>query len=159
MRALLPLVVLTGTAFADAKRECHFHNPKTKVTNLGCFDDFQATGDHTYGTRTCLVRAGTKCSGVMWIWEGDQEGTPVLLEEVTCRGASIEFFGTHDEGATIHLMNFTGRLAKRALRGSFRKGKEKKTVAWKQASAKETFDAAARIRAVTRETCAPGTEP
>lgn len=159
MRALLVLVLLSGTVMADAKRECHFHNPKTKVTSLGCFDDIKATEDHTYGTRTCLVRAGTKCSGVMWIWNGDPEGTPVLLEDVTCRGTSVEFFGTHDEGATIHLMSFTGRIAKRVLRGSFKKGKEKQTVAWKQAPAKEAFDAAARIRAVSRDACAPGTAP
>lgn len=160
MRALLVVALLGGTAFADAKRECHFHNPKTKVAKLGCFDDIKSTDDHTYGTRVCLVRAANKCSGVMWIWNGDIEGTSVVLEDVTCRGTSVEFFGTHDEGATIHLMNFTGRIAKKALRGSFKKGKEKKTVAWKQTPPKELqFDAAARIIALTRDVCAPGTAP
>jgi hypothetical protein len=179
MRTLLVLLLLTGIANADAKRECHFHDPKTKVTNLGCFDDIKSSNDHTYGTRVCLVRAANKCSGVMWLWDGDIEGTSVVLEDVTCRGAaiarpgsagarstpegsaqSIDFFGTHDEGATIHLMNFTGKLAKRVLRGSFKKGKAKKTVAWKQTPPKEIqFDAAARIVALTRDVCAPGTAP
>ena len=79
MRALLLVLALTSTAAADSARECYLHDARTKVTDVGCFDDLHATEDHTYGTRVCLVRAASgRCSGVVWFWNGDPEGKPVI---------------------------------------------------------------------------------
>jgi hypothetical protein len=161
MRALVVVVVLglaAAPVAADAKRECHLHDPAVTVKDLGCFDDLRNTGDHTYGSRLCLVRAGTVCSGVLWLWNGDLEGQATVLEDATCgaKSGAVSFFGTHDEGATIHLINFTGRLAKRVLRGAYSYGKTKKrTVAWKQTPKAEAFDAANRIRDLTAAVCRP----
>ncbi len=148
------LAGLAGTAVAEPKRECHLHKPAIKVQDLGCFDDIKNTGDHTYGTRLCLVRAANKCSGVLWFWEGDLEGQAAVLDDVTCsKSGAVSFYGSHDAGASIFLINFTGKIARRTLRGSWAKGKEKRSIAWKQT--KDGFDAAEKIRMVTKPTCAP----
>lgn len=160
--AIAVLLAGTATAAADVKRECRFHDAKVKVTDLGCFDAIKTTDDHTYGTRVCLVRAGTKCSGVMWFWDGDPEGQAELLEDVTCgKAGAIAFYGSHDEGASIHLMDFTGKIAARVLRGTFKHGKETRRVTWKQAAKGAGFDAAAKIRELSKPACAPaaGSEP
>lgn len=157
MRAVaivLALVGLPGIASADLARECHFHKPTIKVQDLGCFDDLKNTGDHTYGTRLCLVRAANKCSGVMWFWDGDLEGQAAILDDVTCsKTGAVTFYGSQDAGASIYLINFTGKIAKRVLRGSWAKGKEKRKVAWKQT--KDGFDAADKIRTLTKAACTP----
>lgn len=153
LRALLIVVLLSGLAHADARRECHLHKPAMKVKDLGCFDDLKATEDHTYGSRLCLVRAQNNvCSAVLYLWDGSPEATAVILDDVTCsKTGAVTFFGSQDAGASIYLINFTGRIAKRVLRGTFSKGKEKRSVAWKQT--KGGFDAADKIRSVTKAAC------
>lgn len=154
--AVIGMIVagLVSDAAAEHKRECHLHKPAIKVQDLGCFDDIKTTEDHTYGTRLCLVRAANKCSGVLWFWEGAPEGQASVLDDVTCsRSGAVTFYGSHDAGASIYLVNFTGKIAKRTLRGSWAKGKDKRAIAWKQT--KDGFDAAEKIRSVTKPTCAP----
>jgi hypothetical protein len=165
-RTLIAVVVLgvlgsgRGTVAADAARECRFHDATVKVSELGCFDELKHTDDHTYGTRVCLARAANKCSGVMWFWGGDPEGAATLLDDVTCgKAGAIAFFGSHDEGATIHLMDFTGKLASRVLRGKFKHGKETRKVAWKQTKKGEGFDAAAKIRELSKDACTKAAAP
>ena len=156
MRALLLVLALTSTAAADSARECYLHDARTKVTDVGCFDDLHATEDHTYGTRVCLVRAASgRCSGVVWFWNGDPEGKPVIVDDATCtKAGAVSFYGNRDDGAAIVLFNFTGRISKRVLRGAFAAGKDgKKAVAWKQAGKGEGFDAAATIRDKTAAAC------
>ena len=158
--ASLVLVALCSVASADASRECRFHDANVKTTDLGCFDDIKATEDHTYGTRVCLVRAASKCSGVMWFWNGNLEGAPALLDDVTCgKAGAVAFYGSHDEGATIHLMDFTGKIASRVMRGTFKHGKERRKVAWKQTKKGEGFDVAAQIRVLSKDACARGGVP
>jgi hypothetical protein len=84
----------------------------------------------------------------MWFWNGDPEGRPVVLDDATCaKSGAVSFYGNRDDGGAIVLFNFTGRIARRALRGTFAAGKDgKRAVAWKQTAKGEGFDAAATIR-------------
>ncbi len=154
MRTLLVLLALCAVASADAKRECYLHKPKVKVTNLGCFDDIKTTDDHTYGSRLCLIRAQNKCSAVLYTWDGNPEANASILDDVTCgTTGAVSFSGSLDAGASIYLINFTGKIAKRVLRGKYSQGKSTTTIAWKQT--KDGFDAADKIRTVTKAVCAP----
>ena len=156
MRQVVILLALSATAAADARRECPLQDPALAIKDLGCFDDLRHTEDHTSGTRVCLVRSPTGvCSGVLWLWEGPPEGTPILLDEATCGGKTgkVELSTSHDEGGLLHLIAFSGRIVKRTMRGAYAYGKTKKVVTWKLA--KNGFDAAERIRTLTAEACKP----
>jgi hypothetical protein len=152
VRALLVLVVLGGVAAADARRECYLHAPAVKVKDLGCYDDLGATEDHTYGTRVCLVRTGTTCSGVLWEWQGGPEGKAYILDSASCSAKGKISFSVQVSGtARSYLYTFKGALARKVLRGTFTMDGEKHKVAWRYEP--DGFDALKRIRTLTAKAC------
>jgi hypothetical protein len=167
MRPILVLVAATTLAHADSQRECHLQSSEDarRVKQLGCFDDVQSTEDHTYGFRVCLLRAPNGvCSGVLWEWDGGPEGTALILEEATCgtKDGPVTFSAslpvTFSNGSKrVYARAFRGKLAKRALRGTFRGSDQLQKVTWRQT--KDGFDPLERIQRETRAACTSPVTP
>jgi hypothetical protein len=157
--ACLLVCVLAAPVHGDDRRECHLQDLSLKVTELGCFDQLRATEDHTYGTRVCLIRSqNAVCSGVLYMWDGDPEARAFILDGASCgtKDGPVTFAVTRRDTTTTGTvlttdLVFTGKLAKRVLRGSFGEGTQARKVAWKRA--RDGFDARERIVRDTQRVC------
>jgi hypothetical protein len=151
VRILLVVALLCGIANAD--RDCKvFDDKATVATDLGCFETLRWKDDYVYGTRVCLIRAGSNvCSGVMFLLEGPPRFEPQILDRVSCgKDNAIAFKGTwvacDMAGRCSHTpLSFTGVLAGDRLRGTFTLPEATEKVSWKRSRKK--IDTRADVRA------------
>ena len=140
-RVLLVIVLTAGSAHADKPAYCQLHVANAKVTTVGCYQDVESTGDHTYGARVCIVLAGGQCSGLLWQWEGNLEGNVSVLVTARCsakRQGPVSFSAlqtvTTSKGTEKWPVTFSGKYGKRVVSGTFMQAGQRSKMTMRQMS-------------------------